>query len=68
MQYILLKIDWQIIPKLGTFSLTFTKRNCALAVNKTQGRRNYWKTRSVKYFFDKSETIYDRFKTNDCEK
>jgi len=32
----------------------------AFAVSKTQGRRNYWKTRSVKCFFDKLKTIYDR--------
>ena len=30
------------------FSPSFT-----FAVSKTQGRRNYWKTRSVKYFLDK---------------
>ena len=28
-------------------------RSFAFAVSKTQGRRNYWKTRSVKCFFDK---------------
>ena len=42
-------------------STSFWNPESTVLRSKTQGKHNYWKTTGVKYFLDKSKTIYDRF-------
>ena len=47
-----------VVRQISTLSKRFpnsdygVSRSFAFAAGKTQGRRNYWKTRNVKYFLD----------------
>jgi len=44
---------FQLLASGNQTAIYGVSRSFAFAVSKTQGRRNYWKTRRVKYFLDK---------------